>query len=108
MAEENIQAAKAANGVFPVCRKEKTTRKRHDMPLPEPLSNRLSTLYIAGYYRGVTSGFKGVVILRKVPDIVSVSDRIVDLDILVADTVSSGKQIAQRLDTEPFGGMMSA
>lgn len=67
-----------------------------------------ATLHVAGYYRGVTSGFKGVVILRQVPGICRISDRIDDFDIPVADTVSSGEQIAQCLDAEPFGGMMSA
>lgn len=66
-----------------------------------------ATLHVAGYYRGVTSGFKGVTILRKVPFVARISDRIVDFDISVADTVASGEQIAQCLDTEPFGGMMS-
>lgn len=59
MAEENIQAAKAANGVFPVGRKGKRIRKRHDMPLHDPLRSARATLHVAGYYRGVTSGFKG-------------------------------------------------
>ena len=70
--------------------------------------NARATLHVAGYYRGVTSGFKGVVILRQVPDTGRISDRIDDFDISVADTVSSGKQVAQCLNTVPFGGMMSA